>query len=107
MSCCCNNILELCRVSVCGESQIITGADATGNGIYKLVLDYLGVDVIINQEQETGEPLNFPSDGLNENYKYTGKIYDPNGTLVEITLDEIVYNCISFQTGLAYELNPA
>lgn len=104
MSCCCTKTLELCRVSICGTDNIITGANAPEGGNFKLVLDYLDVDVVINKTQVNGQPLNFPSAGLNENYKYTGKIIGPTGDPVTLTIDEIVYDCISFQTGLSYNL---
>lgn len=106
MACCCTYILELCKVPVCGNNALVkteTPAPATGN--YQLKLDYLGVEVILNATIEDGQPMNFPATDLNENYKYVGKIYGPTGTLVTITIEEVEYDCISFQTVLEYYLN--
>lgn len=104
MSCCCTNILQLCRVSVCGTDNIVTGVNAPAGGNFKLVLDYLGVDVTINKTFVEDDPLNFPSAGLNEDYKYTGKIIGPDGEQVELEIDDVTYDCIAFQTGLSYNV---
>lgn len=105
MACCCTKILELCRVSVCGTDTIKTGANAPATGVYKLVLDYLDTDIVFSKAIAIGSPLDFPSDGLNEDYKYTGKILAPDGSVLTLTLEDIVYDCISFQTGLQYPMN--
>lgn len=106
MSCCCDKILELCKVPVCGTALIKTGVNAPAAGDYKLTLDYLGVNVVLNATFEVDEPFDFPASDLNEDYKYTGKITQEDGTPVTITVDEVVYDCISFQTVLEYQMNP-
>lgn len=105
MSCCCTSILQLCRVSVCGTDKIVTGVLAPADGNYKLVLDYLGVDVVINKTFTATDPLDFPSDQLNEDYKYTGKIIGPDGLAVQLEIEDVTYDCIAFQTGLSYNMN--
>lgn len=105
MACCCTKTLELCHVSVCGTDNIQTGAQAPSSGIFKLVLDYLDVQVIIEAAFQEGNDMNFPSTDLNEKYRYKGIILGPGDEPITLTKDEIVYDCISFQTGVAYSLN--
>lgn len=103
MSCCCKKFLELCRVSVCGSSLIELGVNAPADGEFSLVLDYFGVDVIVKETFTTGDPMNFSSAGLNENYKYTGKVLGPDGEPVILNVEAVDYDCVSFQTGLSFE----
>lgn len=105
MACCCTKILELCRVSVCGTDNIKIGAVAPTTGVYKLILDYLKVTVEISKAIASGQPLDFPSNDLNERYKYRGKLVGPDGQDMTITIDEEVYDCITFQTGMQYPMN--
>jgi len=107
MKCCCQNILQLCRVSVCSSNAIKIGVNAEASGEYVLVLNYLGIDVVLKKSFETDEPLEFSSQLLNEDYKYQGKIYKPDGTELEMTVDEVIYNCVSFQTAISYILEGA
>lgn len=105
MACCCNKILELCKVPVCGAALIKLGVVAPSTETFSLVLDYLGVDVVLNAAFATGDDMNFPASDLNEDYKYTGKLVNEAGDPVTITVDEVVYDCVSFQTVLEYQLN--
>lgn len=107
MSCCCNNILHLCRVPVCGSSMILTGINADVAGEYILVLDYLQTEYKIRATMLMDAEIKFPSIGLNENFTFTGQIRKPDGTVLEFTVgeDPTVYNCISFQTGLSHFVN--
>lgn len=106
MSCCCSKILELCRVNVCSTGSIVTGALAPAAGEYKLVLNYLDIDVVKTVELAEEDPINFDVFGLNEDYHYTGHVYSPAGELVTFLLDETVYDCIGFKTTLAFLLPP-
>lgn len=105
MACCCNKILDLCRVSVCGTDQIKTGIIAPIQGIYKLELDYLDTIIVISQAFAVNTPLNFSSKGLNEKYKYKGKLIGPDGEPLSIPVGEDTFDCISFQTGMQYPMN--
>lgn len=105
MACCCTKILELCRVSACGSDTIKTGIVAPATGVYKLILDYLKATVVISRAIALGSPLEFPSDGLNERYKYRGQMIAPDGEPLSITIGEDVYDCITFQTGMQYPMN--
>lgn len=106
MACCCTKILELCRVSVCGTDTIkIAEAVAPSTGVYKLILDYLKVTIEISKAIAIGQPLAFPSNDLNERYKYRGKLVGPDGQDMTITIGEDVYDCITFQTGMQYPMN--
>jgi hypothetical protein len=103
MPCCCNNIKHLCRQSVCGD--IDTGIPAPSDGDFVLVLDYLGVEFRIPATFAKDEIMTFPAIGLNESYTYTGHIEDPSGDKLEFTEDAVEYNCLSFATGLTFELS--
>jgi len=104
MACCCTNILELCKVPVCGSATIKTGVNVPEAGDYVLILDYLGIQVRIAETFEEGAELEFDASGLNEDYKYTGKIVDANGDPVSLPVGDFVYDCISFQTVLSFSL---
>lgn len=108
MPCCCGSTLNLCSRPVCGTLKFVQGADAPESGsltnIHTLVLDYLDTTVTITQDQITGEGLFFNISNLNENYQYTGQIYNSKGELVEIRIGELTFDCIIFKTILS--LNP-
>lgn len=106
MSCCCNKVLHLCRVRICGADFIQTGITADVTGEFTLVLDFLGVEVRIRATITSTNEIKFPSTGLNENFTYTGYILNPSGEQIEFSVgeDDTVYNCISFQTGLSYDI---
>lgn len=108
MACCCTRTLELCKVSVCqGGTMTVPGMNVGVTGVYKLVLDYLGTEVTIEAYLEEGNDLSFPTQDLNENYKYTGKIwFDGEEIEVEDT-DQNTYDCLSFQTQQSFALNEA
>lgn len=107
MACCCTNIKNLsCMVNVC-NGQIEPGINAPVTGVYKLVVTFLGTEFTINSAEITqDEPIVFPAQDLNEDYKFTGKIIGPDGEPLTLTEGEIVYDCFSFKTGMAYEVNP-
>lgn len=107
MACCCTRIKNLCNVPVCGDAAVInTGVDATADGIYTLVLQFLNVEFRIGANGVTGEELVFPAHELNENYTFTGKIIGPDGQVVTFQEGEepnvVTYDCISFKTMLSY-----
>lgn len=105
MPCCCVNILNLCDKPVCGVLTIAkeatglpSGAESGDLNNYTLVLDYFQNQIVITEEQTEGENIHFDISGLNENFQYTGQIYDSSGVLVTITEGTIVYDCIKFKT---------
>lgn len=101
MPCCCLKTLNLCNVPVCGtlELDIIAIDAGSPNGAtYKLVLDFLNVQITLEQEQTEGQNVKFDVSALNENYQYTGKLFDPNGDLVTIDDSPNSYDCIKFKT---------
>ena len=105
MSCCCNKILKLCKVNAC-EGEIKTQAIAAADGLYKLVFMFLDNEFVIELEFEEDAELNFPVAGLlNEHYVFTGHVLNPDGEVVEITVDDVVYNCVSFETVRSFQLN--
>jgi ribosome maturation factor RimP len=66
--------------------------------IYTLVLDFMQTQITLSQEQNEGEKVTFDVSMLNENYQYTGKIYDADGNNVAIEKDGVEYDCIKFKT---------
>lgn len=102
MPCCCVKTLNLCKVNVCGELEIDWPAGGVASGEdtnnYSLELDYLNTTVTLTKEQTEGENISFDISMLNENFEYTGKIYDSNGNLVSIESDGETYDCIKFKT---------
>lgn len=101
MPCCCNNILNLCAKPVCGELEILAPAIVPPSGaanIYTLVLDYLETTVSIVQDQVPGENIRFDISKLNENFQYTGQIFDSEGNLALIGDSPNTYDCIKFKT---------
>lgn len=102
MSCCCLKTLDLCKFPVCGSLIINQHATAqSGSGetnSYDLVLDFLETQIMLTEDQTDGENIHFDISMLNENFQYTGKIYDSNGNLVTITIGEDEYDCIKFKT---------
>jgi hypothetical protein len=110
MACCCTRIKHLCNVPVCGDNAFIhTGVDAPADGMYNLVLEFLGIEFRIGTTGVTGEELLFPAHELNENYTFTGKIVGPDGQVVTFEEGEepnvITYDCISFKTILSFVIS--
>lgn len=103
MSCCCTKILELCKVNSCGD--INTGILATDTGIHKLVVDFLNVQLQVDAEINIGDEIIFPASTLNESYKFTGYIIGPDGEKMTLTKDAVDYDCLSFETVIAYQTN--
>lgn len=104
MDCCCSKVLFLCgSINVCG-GEIKTGMDAEAEGIFKLVLDFLGTEFIITTGIEAGSEIKFPAEGLNEKHTFTGYVLKPDDTKLTIVKDGIDYDCISFETNLSYAL---
>ena len=102
MPCCCTNILNLCNVPVCGVLEIEQAAiGQSGSGEvnnYTLVLDFLETQVTLTQEQTEGENITFDVSMLNENFQYTGQVFDSAGDLVSVTVEDIIYDCVKFKT---------
>lgn len=105
-SCCCTNILDFCRQGVCGE-----GVDfdilAQVAGDHKLVIDFLGIQITVLAYFEVDEKIIFPVDELNENYQYTGEIYDPAGAKILIRKNDIDYDCVKFKTVMTKTIGTA
>ncbi len=98
MSCCCTRVLNLCNVPVCGLLEIEQIIGSGESGEYSLKLDYFQTQIVITTEQGSGENITFDVSSLNENFEYTGQIFDSNGNLVSIVSGEETYDCIKFRT---------
>lgn len=97
MSCCCVKTLDYCKQDICGNA-IDFDVLAQVEGIHKLVVDFMGIQVKVMAFFEVGDKIIFPTNLLNENYQYTGNITDPNGAKVVVRKNEIDYDCVKFQT---------
>ena len=100
---CCDKILKLCDVPVC-SGIIETGIKAQVDGVHKLKVTYLNTEFVIEADLLVDDDVNFPADQLNENYTYTGKLYQPDGSPISIQKNSTTYNCISFKTMLSYTI---
>lgn len=105
MPCCCIKTLNLCNVAVCGSLVIQQLVDSGGGGDpdYSLVLDYLGLQITITEEQADGENIHFDVSKLNEGFEYTGQIFNDEGVLIPIVIGENSYDCIKFKTKMNVE----
>ena len=89
-------------VPVCGFLEIekvaegVSGSGEENN--YTLVIDFLQTQITLTETQIEGENIQFDVSALNENFEYTGKIYDANGDLVTITIGEDEFDCVKFKT---------
>ena len=87
---------------VCGYLEIEKVAEGvSGSGEeneYQLVIDFMQTQITLTETQIEGENIQFDISALNENFEYTGKIYDANGDLVTITIGEDEFDCIKFKT---------
>ena len=87
---------------VCGLLEIdkvaegVSGSGEENN--YQLVIDFLQTQITLTEMQIEGENISFDISALNENYEYTGKIYDADGEQVTITIGEDEFDCIKFKT---------
>jgi len=98
MPCCCIKTLNLCNVPVCGSLVLDQLVGSGEGGDWTLKMDYFQTQIVLTQEQTAGESITFDVSSLNENFEFTGQIYDANGGLVSITVGEDVYDCIKFKT---------
>lgn len=94
--CKCENFLDYCEQDVCGEIDFDVLVQTAG--IHKLILDYLGNQLTLSSDLGSGDKIVFDISNLNENFQYTGEIYDPSGARVVITKDSVEYDCVRFKT---------
>ena len=101
-TCCCIKTLNLCMAPVCGDlviEKVATGVSGSGEeNEYQLVIDFLQTQITLTGSQIEGENIQFDISALNENFEYTGKIYDANGDLVTIIIGEDEFDCVKFKT---------
>lgn len=95
-NCCCTNTLDLCRQSPCDMLDI--GITAQIPGVFKFKLDFLGTEIILSEEFEVDDEIEFDITGLNENMTFTGKLYQPNDKQIIISKSGVNYDCIKFKT---------
>jgi hypothetical protein len=101
MPCCCLKTLHLCDVPVCGVLElnvVAIAAESPASTDYSLVLNFLNTTITLIQEQTPGDNVKFDVSMLNENYQYTGQLFDPSGEIVNIEDSPDSYDCIRFKT---------
>lgn len=98
MPCCCIKTLNLCDTPICGILELDKVAVVGSGDTYDLVLDFMNLTLTLTQGQIDGENISFDISALNENFQYTGKIYDAAGDPVTITSGGEDYDCIKFKT---------
>lgn len=108
MACCncCENTLILGCINSC-NAAFDTGiiADLTNDGIWILELDFAGVSIYYSVYVLDGETVIFTLTNLNESYTYKGQIIDPNGEIINISVNGIEYDCIEFSTKIGLHNN--
>jgi len=101
--CCCINTLNFCNQNVCGEIDFDIIAQIAGT--HRLVTEFLGIKITIENVFGIGDNITFPIDQLNENFQYTVELFDPNNAKIIIRKNEIDYDCFKFKTFLGVTLN--
>lgn len=111
MPCCCLRVLNLCNVPVCGSLVIEkvaeglpSGAESGALNEYQLKIDFLNTQITLTEEQTDGENIHFDVSALNENFEFTGEVYDSEGNKVTITIGEVEYDCVKFKTIMGVSL---
>jgi hypothetical protein len=93
MSCCTNDL----GAHPHNTPGVDTGLLATIAGIYVFIIDFAGSIVRREATLGVGDPLVFPGT-FNEQFKYHGRILDPNGNAV------VANNCEDFSFYIYTEL---
>lgn len=94
--CVCTKVLDYCSQNVC--DSIDFGVEATVSGVHKLITDFLGIEIELDQTFEIGDKIIFQIDSLNESYQYTSELFNPDGAQITINKDGIQYDCFKFRT---------
>lgn len=101
MSCCncCKKTLNLGCRNPCNDIYH-TGivANSSTVGVWILELTFGSVSIYYSVDVLDGEEVVFTLTNLNENYTYSGQIIDPNGEIINIEVDGVIYDCIEFST---------
>lgn len=101
--CCCTNTLNFCNSPVCGDVDFDVLAQVAGT--HKLITEFLGIQITIENEFGIGDKITFPTDQLNENFQYTVELFDPNGAKILIRKNDIDYDCFKFRTIINKTIN--
>ena len=108
MACCncCENTLILGCINSC-DAVFNTGivANAITEGVWVLQLDFGSITIYYSADVLDGEEVIFTMTNLNESYTYKGQIIDPNGEIVNISVNGIEYDCIEFSTKIGLSNN--
>jgi hypothetical protein len=99
MLCCCKKTYRYCpTVSVCEPVELNRLFAGLANGTYRFTYNFINavnnVTIVKTDAEVTIE------DGLtlNENFTYTGQLYNSSDVLVPLTVDGVAYDCVQFNT---------
>lgn len=97
---CCDNTYKLGCFNHCSTIKFGT-ADATKTltGIFT----FAGSSYPLAIPIVTGQQYSIPLSGLNENAEYTLKLYNSDGTIYTITINDVEYDCFSLKTMVVYD----
>jgi hypothetical protein len=98
MSCCCNKTYKFCKkISACSLQNLKALFKNIPNGTYIIELNFLQ-SVIKIQMVVVGTTFTITGPGLNENYTYTGRVFNSAGQMVPFVVDAVQYDCFQFDT---------
>jgi len=106
MSCCncCENTLNLGCINSC-DAVFNTDIIATIAGVWILQLNFSNITIYYSFNAALFDIVIFTLENLNESYTYKGQIIDPNGEIVNISVNGIEYDCIEFSTKIGLSNN--
>lgn len=96
---CCTVYYDYGCLGSCGT--LSTGYTATVTGDYTIMVEG---SYAFDVSGTIGEELEIDTSNFNEDGMAKFQIYDPTGTLVEITVDEIDYTCFKAKVGIQYNV---
>lgn len=99
MSCCSNPYNFGCYGSC---SSIRTGVDSDFTGTLTGHFEFAGITVAIDIDVVVDEPIIIPLNGINETAKFTLTLYDEDGDVYPLEIDDTSYTCFEFKTKVVY-----
>lgn len=90
---CCNTTKRIGCFRPCDTLEI--GIDAETTGTHTLRVFFGAAVIDIQAEFQSGDPLAFPLDTINENYTYSAALYGPDGAMIPI-VNGGTFDCVTF-----------
>lgn len=101
MSCCCEKIYKFCeKVPSCDQSVFKKMFIGLPDGSYTVVLDFLDsvIKIPITVAGDVVTLTDADALKLNEDFTYRGRVIDEDGETVNLTEDDVEYDCFEFST---------